>query len=89
MQTIPFQPVNTASPPFAASVTLDGQSMLLSVTWNTAAQRWYVTLSSSAAIVWVGPLVASADFIVALAPSTIGASVLWFDDASQQFEVTP
>lgn len=89
MQAIPFQPINTSSPPFSTPIVLDNQSMLLSVTWNTAAQRWYVTLSSSATIVWVGPLIASAGVVIALAPSVTGASTLWFDDTSQQFEATP
>ncbi|WP_423244026.1 phage baseplate plug family protein, partial [Burkholderia multivorans] len=52
---VPFQPSNATTPPFQATVTLDGVAYSLSVTWNIAGMRWYVTLTDqNGNIAWNG-----------------------------------
>lgn len=45
MTTIAFTPSPLATPPFSTIVTLDGGAYLLSVLWNLAGQRWYISLA--------------------------------------------
>lgn len=90
MTTTPFVPDNSGGVPFASTVVLDGQSLLLTVMWNVYAQRWYVTIAQQGTALWTGPLIASsAGFPVPLAPGIFSTSMLRFDDTSNAFVVTP
>jgi hypothetical protein len=40
-----FSPGLTANPPFQFSATLDGNQYTISVTWNFAAQRYYIQIT--------------------------------------------
>lgn len=84
---IPFSLNPNGKPPFAATVTLDGSPYTLSVVWNLAAQRWYITISSQSVTAWHGPLIQSDVEPVYLAPNVFEASTLYFD--GNQFVVTP
>ena len=83
--------VNSASPPFQALFTLDGQSYNGAVTWNLAGQRWYLTLTDAYGnLTWSGALVGSplnAD--IPLAPGIFTASTLLYREDSGNFEVMP
>ena len=90
MTLIPFIPSNSSSPPFQATVTLDGSSYSLAATWNIAGQRWYVTLTDlNGNMVWSGALIGSpltADIL--LAPGIFSTSTLLYREDTGNFEVT-
>lgn len=86
---VQFNPSPTAA--FTFQATLDGQTYLMSVPWNIAGQRWYLTCASSN-----GTLV----FHIALTGSPAGGDInlvsAWFEVSTlvfradtQQFEITP
>lgn len=88
--TIAFSPSTTASPPFQAIFTLDSASYTASVTWNMAAQRWYLTLTDAdGAVTWCGAMVGSPlSTDILLAPGIFTTSTLLYREDSGNFEVT-
>lgn len=88
---IPFQPSNATTPPFQSTVTLDGAAYALTVTWNIAAQRWYVTLTDqNGNVTWCGAMVGSplgADIV--LAPGIFVSSTILYREDTGNIEVTP
>ncbi|WP_186194468.1 phage baseplate plug family protein [Burkholderia gladioli] len=88
---IAFNPSNVTSPPFQETIALDGVSYSLSVAWNIAGQRWYVTLTDqNGNIVWSGALVGSPiGFDIPLAPGIFSTSTLLYREDTGNFEVGP
>ncbi|WP_186157958.1 phage baseplate plug family protein [Burkholderia gladioli] len=88
---IAFNSSNVTSPPFQETVTLDGVSYSLSVAWNIAGQRWYVTLTDqNGNIVWSGAMVGSPiGFDIPLAPGIFSTSTLLYREDTGNFEVNP
>lgn len=88
---VPFLPNPSGAPPFQAIFTLDGQSIVGAVTWNFAAQRWYLILTDqSGNILWCGAMVGSplgAD--IPLAPGVFSTSTILYRADTGNFEVTP
>ncbi len=88
---VQFTPVNTATPPFQATFTLDGKPYLGTVTWNISGQRWYLTLyAQGGSVVWCGALVGSplaSD--IYLAPGIFTTSTILYRADTGNFEVTP
>jgi hypothetical protein len=91
MTIIPFNPNSAASPPFRTIFTLDGASVVGTVTWNVYAQRWYLSLTDqSGSNLWTGALVGSPEgFDILLAPDIFQTSTILFREPSSSFEVTP
>ena len=88
---IPFQPNNSASPPFSVTVTLDSTSYQLVVTWNLAGQRWYASLQDqSGNTVWMGALIGSPlNSNIYLALGIFTTSTLLYRADTGNFEITP
>lgn len=88
---IPLVLNSSTSPPFRAVVTLDSASYTMSVTWNLAAQRWYVTFADQFAnVVWNGPLIGSPlNYDIPLAPGIFTASVIIWREDTGNFEISP
>ena len=85
---IPFTPSPTA--PFQFSAMLDGASYTGTVRWNTAGQRWYVTLTdSTGTVIFTLPLIGSP--VGSDIPLTAGyfTSTLVYREGTQTFEVSP
>jgi len=84
------QPSNTA-PPFTAIFILDSKSYQGNVTWNFAAQRWYLTLTdSNNNLAWNGPLIGSPlNYNIYLAPGIFTTSTLLYREDTGNFEVNP
>jgi hypothetical protein len=91
MTLIPFLPNPSGSPPFQAFFTLDGNSVTGSVTWNFAAQRWYLTLTDlSGNVLWSGAMVGSPlDFDIPLATGIFQTSTILYRADTGNFEVSP
>ncbi len=91
MTIIPFSPVPNASPPFQANFTLDGQTYNGVVTWNVAAQRWYLTLQDQYGnVAWSGALIGSpltANLYLAL--GVFQTSTVLYRTDTGVFEVSP
>ena len=91
MTTIPFQPSPNGTPPFQATVTLDGNAYLCAVTWSLSGQRWYMTLTDmSGNVAWSGAMVGSpltSDIL--LAPGVFSSSTILFREDTGNIEVTP
>ena len=91
MTIIPFTPSNTALPPFSTQFTLDGTTYTGIVTWNFAAQRFYLSLNDQYGnIIWMGSLVGSpltANIYLAL--GIFKTSTLLYRADTENFEVTP
>lgn len=84
-----FTPSPTASPPFAAQVTLDGTNYSLITMWNFYAGRWYYSLSNQNGVLINEPLIGSPiGFNIYLAWGILKTSTLVFRVASQNFEIT-
>ncbi|VWD20894.1 phage baseplate plug family protein [Burkholderia contaminans] len=88
---VPFQPSNATTPPFQATITLDGVAYSLSVTWNIAGMRWYVTLTDqNGNIAWNGAMVGSPlGFDILLAPGVFSTSTLLYREDTGNFEINP
>ncbi|MBR8141221.1 hypothetical protein KDW55_02445 [Burkholderia sp. AU19243] len=88
---VPFLPSNATTPPFQATVTLDGVAYSLSVTWNIAGMRWYVTLTDqNGNVTWCGAMAGSPlDFDILLAPGIFSTSTLLYREDTGNFEITP
>ncbi|MDR6421271.1 hypothetical protein J2801_003559 [Paraburkholderia phenoliruptrix] len=87
---IAFSPNNSASPPFSTTVTLDGVSYQLIVTWNIAGQRWYASLQDqSGNVIWYGALIGSPlNYDILLAPGIFTTSTLLYRADTGNFEIT-
>jgi len=88
---VAFLPNASATPPFQAVFTLDGASVIGSVAWNIASQRWYLTLANqSGAVLWNGALVGSPlDTDILLACGVFETSTILYRADTGNFEVTP
>lgn len=88
---VPLQIVQNASPPWNGQFTLDGQAYQGIVTWNFAAQRFYLSLAQqNQAPVWYGPLVGSPlNFNIYLAPGIFQNSTILYRSDTGNFEVNP
>lgn len=88
---IQFLPSNTATPPFSATVTMDGNTYSLSVTWNIAGQRWYLTISDqNGNVVWSGGMIGSpltSDIL--LAPGIFQTSTILYREDTGMIEIAP
>ena len=91
MTKIPFTPNNLSSPPFSASLTLDGASYAGNVTWNITGQRWYLTIvDSSGNVKWSGAMVGSPlSYDIYLAPGVFSSSTILYREDTGNLEVTP
>jgi hypothetical protein len=91
MTTIAFLPSPTATPPFQATVTLDGNSYSLVTMWNLYRGDWYYSLTDQNGNLVVNqPLIGSppgADIL--LTPGLFTTSTLVFRVSTQQFEIGP
>jgi len=89
--TIAFNPSATSSPPFQATVTLDGQAFSLTTMWNFYRGWWYALLTDqSNNRIWFGPLIESPpNDVIPLAPNTFKTSVLSYSESTAQFVITP
>lgn len=88
---VAFTPNPNGAPPFQTVFTLDGASVIGTVTWNFAGQRYYLTLTNqSNTILWCGGLVGSpSGQNIYLAPSVFSTSTLLYREDTGNFEVTP
>ena len=86
-----FLPNISASPPFQNVFTLDSASVLGTVTWSLAGQRWYLTLTDQAGnILWSGAMVGSPlGANIYLAPDVFSISTILYRADTGNFEVTP
>jgi hypothetical protein len=86
---IPFTPTSTAV--FTFGATLDGVQYNCSVRWNLWAQRWYLFIVDvSGAPVLTRALIASPpDYGINMIYGLFTSSVMYFWDATQQFQVIP
>ena len=91
MTTIAFSPSSSSSPPFQATVTLDGGTYNLIAMWNFYRGDWYVRLyDQSGNLIGNQPLVASPPgFPIPLFPGNFTTSVLAYYSASGTFVITP
>lgn len=88
---VQFLPNGQASPPFRTIFTLDGASVIGSVTWNIFGQRWYLSLTDqSGNNLWMGAMVGSPNGAnIYLAPDVFQTSTILFRADTGNFEVTP
>ena len=88
---IPFTQTPNASPPFQATVTLDGQPYTLAALWNFAVLRWYASITdSSGNIAWYGALVGSPlGYDILLAPGIFTTSTILYREDTGNFEINP
>ena len=88
---IPFQPSVNTAPPFQTIFNLDNQNYNGIVTWNWAAQRWYLTISDSTGNkVWNGAMVGSPlGYDIPLALGIFQTSTILFREDIGNFEVNP
>lgn len=88
---VPFLPNNLATPPFRTIFSLDGSSVVGTVTWNIFGQRWYLSLTDqSGNNLWTGAMVGSpltAD--IPLAPGVFQTSSILYRADTGNFEITP
>ena len=103
MTVIPFAPINTASPAFQATVTLDGQAYnliagtanpeanALSGGWNLYRGDWYIALTDqSGNIVINQPLIGSpSNYPIYLFPGIFQTSTIYYQVSTSQFVVNP
>lgn len=91
MTTIPFTPNQTSSPPFQATVTLDGNTYSLIAMWNIAGQRYYISLVGQGNNLLINqPLIGSPpDADIYLAPGMLTNSALVYRVETQSFEIGP
>ena len=88
---VPFLPSNVASPPFQATVTLDGTQYSLTATWNVYRGDWYFTITDqSGNVTFNGALIASPpDYDIYLAPGIFTTSTILYRDSTGNFEINP
>lgn len=88
---VAFTPANNASPPFSATVTLDGGTYTLSVFWNIYRPGWYYSLTDqSGSVAITAALIASPPTAnIYLAPGVLATSTLLYRDGTGNFEITP
>lgn len=88
---VALQLVPGASPPWKGQFTLDGQAYQGIVTWNFAAQRYYMSLAqNNQPPVWYGPLIGSpSGFDIYLAPGVFQTSTILYRADTGNFEVNP
>lgn len=88
---IQFLPNNSASPPFQATVTLDGNPYACLVTWNIAGQRWYMAINDqNGNNVWTGALVGSPlTYSIYLAPGIFSTSTILYREDNSQIVINP
>jgi hypothetical protein len=88
---IPFAPVNTASPPFSVSVTLDSVSYSMVTMWNLYAGRWYVSLvDQSGNIIINQPLIGSPpNYQINLFPGIFQTSTVAYYPSTSSFVINP
>ncbi len=91
MTIIPFTPSNNLLPPFTTQFILDGQAYTGIVTWNFAAQRFYLSLNDQYGnIIWIGALVGSPlNANIYLALGIFKTSTILYRADTGNFEVTP
>ena len=91
MTTIAFTPNNSASPPFQATVTLDGVSYSMITMSNFYSNRWYVQLNDqSGNVVQNMPLIGSPpDFDILLFPALFQTSTILYRVSTGLFEINP
>jgi hypothetical protein len=77
--------------PFQFTVTLDGSSYSVNVSWNITGQRPYVNVyNGSNALVVTTPLIGSPDgYDINLVGGYFKTSTMVFRNSTQQFEVSP
>lgn len=88
---IAFTPSATASPPFTATITLDGAQYGLSVAWNAYAGRWYYSLvDQNQNTTITAALVGSpSGSDILLAPGLFSTSTILYRVSTGNFEVNP
>lgn len=88
---VSFTPAPSASPPFQTVLTLDSASVVATVTWNIAGQRYYLTLTDQAGnLLWSGAMVGSPlGTNIYLAPGIFTASTILYRADTGNFEITP
>lgn len=91
MTTVAFTPSNTVSPPFSASVELDGSQYTLLTVWNVYRGDWYYALTSQGGTILVfAPLIGSPPGAnIYLAPGLFTTSTLLYRPGTGNFEVGP
>lgn len=91
MTLINFQPNNAISPPFSASVVMDGSNYNLSVKWSLYAQRWYMFITDQYGNnAWTGAMVGSPleqNIYLAAGVFTV-STIIWREDTGY-IEITP
>ena len=85
---VPFSPSPNAN--FQFTPTLDGQQYTLIVTWNFAAQRWYINIYTlQGALVLCRPMTGSPPTANVSLTAGYFDTVLVFRVTQQQFEIDP
>jgi hypothetical protein len=89
--TIPFLPNNASSPPFQATVTLDGISYSLIAMWNLYRPGWYISLADqNGNLVLNQPLIGSPPGRdIPLAPGLFTTSTFLYRVSTGNFEIGP
>lgn len=85
---ISFQPNENGAPPFQFKTSIAEGLITVSITWNLAAERWYMRVQNSAGVTYLyRPLIASpAGYDINLI-STISRSSIVYREKNTAFEV--
>ena len=88
---VAFQPQPNTSPPFQATVTLDGDSYNLATTWNYYRGGYYASLTGQdGTVVWMGALVGSPPSAnIYLASGVFVQSTILYRTGTNNFEIVP
>ena len=88
---VAFQPQQNTSPPFQATVTLDGATYNLVCTWNLYRGGYYAALvDQSGVTAWMGALVGSPSSAnINLAPGIFSTSTILYRSGTGNFEIDP
>ena len=88
---VPFTPSTTASPPFQATLTLDGAQYSFTGFWNMYRGDWYYSLTdqNSNVIITAALIGSPDDYDIYLAPGVFSASTLVYRASTENLEITP
>jgi hypothetical protein len=88
---IAFTPNRNGTPPFTFSLTMDSKSYTGTVTWNFAAQRWYLTITdSNGNRMWTGAMVGSPlGYDIYLSLGIFETSTILYREDTGNIEINP
>lgn len=88
-EIIAFTPSDESAPPFQCQTSIAEGLVTLSVTWNMAAERWYIRVQNSSGDTWLyRPLIGSPMTNDINLISTISTSKIVYRADNSAFEIT-